>query len=175
MAWELTWPFALIDLAVVLLLHGVLDVTTETGDAAWGALSFFVVSPWVIRRALRREYAGSTVVVLRGEASSTALSYQESLKVMWLLAWRWLVLSLVALLLVSLVLRVLGLNSHSFSTPDPLTSNLGMSIAGDVSNLFFFPLLIPGMISKRYRGFHLEVRAPELKQPAPKPRPARKH
>jgi len=169
MAWELTWPFALIDLAVVLLLHGVLDVSGETGDAIWAVVSFFVVSPWVVRRALHREYKGLRIVVVRGEAAASTLGYQESLKVMWLLAWRWLALALVALLALSLALRVTGFNSRQFSTQDPLASNFGLSVVGDVSDLALFPVLIPGMLRKRYRGFHLELRAPELK-----PRPVRK-
>jgi hypothetical protein len=169
MAWELTWPFALIDLGVVVLLHGVLDVSGETGDAIWAVVSFFVVSPWVIRRALQREYGGSRIVVERGDAEASTLGYQESLKVMWLLAWRWLALALAALLVLSLALRVTGFSSHRFSTEDPLASNLGLSVVGDVSDLALFPFLIPGMLRKRYRGFHLEFRAPE-----PEPRPVRK-
>ena len=169
MAWELTWPFALIDLAVVLLIHGLLEVSGETGDAIWAVASFFVVSPWVVRRALLREYGGSRIVVVRRDGESSNLSYQESLKVMWLLAWRWLVLALAGLLVLSLALRVTGFSSRRFSTQDPLTSNLGLSIVGDVSDLALFPVLIPGMLRKRYRGFHLELRAPD-----PKPRPARK-
>ena len=169
LAWELTWPFALIDLAVVLLLHGVLDVSGETGDAVWAVASFFIVSPWVIRRALRREYGGSRIAVLRGGALSPGLGYQESLKVMWLLLWRSLVLALAALLVLSLALRMTGFSSRRFSTQDPLANSLGLSLTEDCSDLVLFPFLIPGMLRKRYRGFRLELRAEEQK-----PRPVRK-
>jgi hypothetical protein len=170
LAWELTWPFALIDLSVVLLLHGVLAVSGETGDAIWAVASFFLVSPWVIRRALRREYGGSRIVVLRGGAVSFGLGYQESLKVMWLLAWRSLVLALAALLAISLALRVTGLNSYRFSTQDPVTNSLGLSLVEDGADLVLFPFLIPGMLRKRYRGFRLELQAPEPKPLRPRKR-----
>ena len=52
MAWELTWPMALIDLTVVVFLHGFLDVQGESADSIWAVAAFFAVSPWVVRRGL---------------------------------------------------------------------------------------------------------------------------
>lgn len=156
MAWELTWPLAMMDAAVVLLLHGWFNAAGETWDSMWLVISFFVVSPWVIRRALRRQYGPYKIAVVHRDRRDT-LNYQESLKVMWLLAWRTLVLSLVALVLVSLLMRLTGVAARDFSTQDPMVNNLGLSAVDAVSSLVFSPLLIPGMLRKRYRGFSLEV------------------
>lgn len=149
MAWELTWPMALLDLAVVVLLHGMLDVAGETGDSIWAVASFFTVSPWVVRRALRLQYGRHRI--------KPVLSYQQSLKVMWLLMWRTLVLSLAALLVVSLFLRGVGISSRAIGEQGPLVNNLGLSAMDAISSLVFSPFLVPAMLRKRYRGFHLEV------------------
>ena len=86
MAWELTWPMALIDLTVVILLHGFFEVQGESADSIWAVAGFFGVSPWVVRRALNLKYGTWRIL--------PKLSYQQSLKVMWLLGWRTLALSL---------------------------------------------------------------------------------
>ena len=149
MAWELTWPMALIDFTMVVIIHGFFNAEGETADSLWALASFFTISPWVVRRALRIEYSGWSI--------QPRLNYQQSLKVMWLLMWRSLVLSLVALLVVSLILRALGISTHSIEEQGPLVNNLGLSLADALSSLIFSPFLIPGMLRKRYRGFHLEL------------------
>jgi hypothetical protein len=75
MAWELTWPLTLIDLVVVVLIHGVLIVEGEALDSIWAVAAFFVVSPWVVRRALARAYEPARVVVIRGGEEHTKLKY----------------------------------------------------------------------------------------------------
>lgn len=152
MAWELTWPLALMDLSVVSLIHGMLDVSGETLDSLWAVAAFFVASPWVVRRALSLPY-GSLRVQPR-------LTYQQSLKVMWLLAWRTLVLSLIALLVISGALRLFGVTGRDLPNPGPFLNALGLSAVDTVSSLVFYPLLIPGMFRKRFRGFHLELQEP---------------
>src|SRR5215831_19730250 len=64
MAWEMTWPLALLDLAVILLIHGVMDTQTETLDSVWAVIGFFGASPWVVRRALARSYGNIRVAVV---------------------------------------------------------------------------------------------------------------
>lgn len=148
MAWELTWPMALIDLTVVVLLHGVLNVQGESADSLWAVAGFFGVSPWVVRRGLDLKYGDWRV--------RPKLSYQQSLKVMWLLSWRALVLSLAALVPISLALRALHVNLN-IDAQGPLANNLGLSAIDFVSSLAFYPFLIAGMLRKQYRGFHLEL------------------
>lgn len=160
-AWELTWPLALIDAAVVVLLHGMLDVQGETWDSVWAFASFLGVAPFVVRRALRLKYGSLRI--------EPVLTYQQSLKVMWLLMWRTLVLSIAALLAVSLILRAIGVGAHAFEEQSPLVNNLGLSVADAVSSLVFSPLLIPAMLRKKYRGFRLEIveDAPPAKRHGP--------
>lgn len=169
MTWELTWPLAAIDLAMVLFIHGLVDARDETLDSIWAIAGFFVVSPFVIRRAFLRTYGGRKIDVLRRQGSNWtsggALQYQESLKVMWLLAWRTLVLALGGVLVFSLILRVTGLNAQSFSVQSRLANAVGISLVDSVASLVFTPVLIPGMLRKRYRGFRLEVA--DVPQPAP--------
>jgi hypothetical protein len=161
MAWEFTWPMAAIDVLVVLLVHGAFESGGETWDSIWAVVSFIAVWPWVIRRALVRQYGGRKIAVKRpGAQYSEKLRYQESLKVMWLLAWRTLVLSLVALLAVSLLLRLAGGRAFNLSTESPLVNGLGLSLVDAISNLLFLPLIIPGMLKKRFRGFQLELTPP---------------
>jgi hypothetical protein len=152
MAWELTWPMALIDLGVVILLHGFLAVQGESADSVWAVLAFFGVSPWVVRRGLNLKYGKLRV--------QPKLSYQQSLKVMWLLGWRTLALSLAALVPVSLLLRALHLDaslSANLAGENPLVNNVGLSLADAVSSLLFYPFLATAMLRKRYRGFRLEL------------------
>lgn len=148
MAWELTWPMALIDLTVVFVLHAMLDVQGESADSIWAVIAFFGISPWVVRRALNLQYGPYRV--------RPRLTYQQSLKVMWLLAWRTLVLSLAALVPVSLLLRALHFEAN-LSSENPLMNNVGLSLFDAVSGLVFYPFLITAMLGKKYRGFRLEL------------------
>jgi hypothetical protein len=157
MAWELTWPMALIDLAVVFLLHAMLEVQGESADSIWAFVAFFAVSPWVVRRALNLRYAGYRV--------RPRLTYQQSLKVMWLLAWRSLLLSLAALLPISLAFRALHLEGN-FGGDNPLLNNVGLSLFDAASSLAFYPFLVTAMLRKKYRGFRLEL-VPELVKESP--------
>jgi hypothetical protein len=158
MAWELTWPLTLMDLVVVVLIHGVLMAEGEALDSVWAVVVFFAASPWVVRRALAGHYGPWRIGVVRGGEEHTRLNYQESLKVMWLLSWRALPLILVAFLAISGILRLAGVPGSSFSINDPLENALGLSTIDALSNLLLSPLLIPGMMRKRYRGFHLELK-----------------
>ncbi len=160
MAWELTWPLAVVDTVVILVLHGLLDTSGETLVSIWAVVMFFVVSPWALRRALQRSYSGVRVAVARQpgarrESEGWRLSYQESLKVMWLLAWRWIPLALASILVISLALKAVGGSTRTLQTPGPLANNLGLSAVEDITDLLFLPILIPGMLRKRYRGFSL--------------------
>ncbi len=162
MAWELTWPVSLIDLLVVFAIHGIIEAQGETLDSIWAVAVFFVVFPWVVRRALTRAYGLCRIVVIMRGEERPRLSYQQSLKVMWLLSWRPLVPTFLALLAISATLRLARVGTHnfvdSFSSNDPLTNALGLSVIDAVTSMVFLPFVIPGMLRKRYRGFRLEVR-----------------
>ena len=40
LAWELTWPLALMDLLVMLFIHGLLDAQGQTLDSIWAVVVF---------------------------------------------------------------------------------------------------------------------------------------
>jgi hypothetical protein len=163
MAWELTWPLAVLDLAVVLFIHGVLDLQTETLDSIWAVLGFFLISPWVVRRGLAKTYRGTHVAVMSGGEERAGLTYQQSLKVMWLLAWRSTAIALAALFAFSALLSASGLKTQGLPTQGPLVNALGLNLVDAITSLLFFPFLIPGMVRKRYRDFRLELRSTKRK------------
>jgi hypothetical protein len=124
---------------VVILLHGFLEVQGESADSVWAVVAFFGVSPWVVRRGLNLKYGRLRV--------QPKLSYQRSLKVMWLLGWRTLALSLAALVPVSLILRALHLDAN-LAGENPLINNVGLSLADAGSSLLFYPFLVTAMLRK---------------------------
>jgi hypothetical protein len=155
LTWELTWPLALLDLAAAVLIHGALDAKGESLDLLWAVASFFGIGPWIVRRAFLRE----KIVAMRNGVESARLSYQQSFKAMWLLTWRTLPLAFAVLLIVSLIFRLTGVSLPSVSAQDPLMNAFGLSVIDALGSLVLYPLLIPGMLKKRYRGFHLEAKA----------------
>ena len=151
LSWELTWPLAAIDLVVTFIIHGMLNVAGDSVDSIWAVIVFLLLQPWVIQRALRV----SRIAASRSGGTSGPLRYQESLKVMWLLAWRSLIVVLIAILLFSALLRAVGISSREFSGLSPLANALGLSVVDSVIGLGAAPFLIPGMLRKKYRGFRL--------------------
>jgi hypothetical protein len=170
LSWELTWPLTVLDFAVVLWIHALIRPPDETLDSLWALVAFFGVSPWVVRRALGETYCGLRIVVVR-HGEEGPLRYQESLKVMWLLAWRTMVLGLAALLAFSLPLRILGVQTQSLTIHSPLANALGLSALDAVTSLVFTPVLAPFMLRKRYKGFRLELHA--VPHPVKSPGPSR--
>ncbi len=172
MAWEFTWPMALLDLVFVVVVHGIIEPSGETWDSIWAVISFIAVWPWIIGRAFRREYGHRRVMAARSQTGGNKYAsppvYQENLKIVWLLAWRSLVLLLVAGFVISLVLKLIGGASYDFSTTNPLINNAGLDAVDILSNLIFFPLLIPGMLRKHYRGFDLVLEPAGLRRPSGK-------
>jgi len=158
LAWELTWPLTLLDLALIVLVHGMFDVQSEAIDLVWGVFAFFGLTPWIMRRAFERFSPGKHVVAVSQGVEAPRLSYQQTLKAMWLLAWRTTPLALLALLLLSLFFRTTGISLPKVSAGDPLVNAFGLSMLDTITALVLYPLLIPGMLKKRYRGFHLEAR-----------------
>jgi len=55
--------------------------------------------------------------------------------------------------------------NYRINTDSALWNNLGLSLTDAISSLVLTPVLIPGVLRKRYRGFHLEL----IEKPAPVP------
>ncbi|HEY7336681.1 MAG TPA: hypothetical protein VH639_17440 [Bryobacteraceae bacterium] len=157
MTWEMTWPLAAMDCAAAIAIHGLLEVQGETPDSIWAVIGFFVASPWVVGRALALSYGPrSAVAVSRDGKARTRLTYQQSLKIVWLLAWRSTLMALAAILALSALLHLAGITARNFPALGALGNALGLSAVDAITSLVFFPFLIPGMLRKRYRDFHLE-------------------
>jgi hypothetical protein len=61
-----------------------------------------------------------------------------------------------------LVLRFVAPNLiRRINTPDPYVNALGLSLLDTITSLIFTPFLIPGMLRKRFKGFHLVLRFTE--------------
>jgi hypothetical protein len=58
-------------------------------------------------------------------------------------------------------------------TLDPLENALGLSVVDSLASLVLTPLLIPGMLRKKYRGFRLELKEFVPPQPTKAPRPVK--
>lgn len=67
LTWALAWPPAPFDLAygVFRLLHVISEAQLQVLDFVWAAPSFFVFSTWAVRRAVRLEFPGFHLMVLR--------------------------------------------------------------------------------------------------------------
>lgn len=160
--WELVWPGTLIDATRALLLF-LLGIESTSLDSIYLLIAFFVVEPWVVRRALRLKYPGLHFNITGEEDSEPRpMSYQESLKVVWLLTWRSTLLLLAAAVPFSfLVGKVLHLPlTEWFHASSRLANALGLTMVDLVTGLAFFPLLIPAMLRKEYRGFRIAAIRP---------------
>ncbi len=172
LAWEMVWPATAIDAAWEILAW-MAGIDSKLAFAVSALGGFFIVETWVVRRAVRHSYASFSLSV--GEDVDDPphrMTYQESLSVVWLLTWRVTVLSLAALLVTSLVCKILNIpltEWFSFASGSRLGDALGITAVDFITGLAFFPLLIPGMIRKEYRAFRIRIERPKTAAPAPKP------
>lgn len=170
-AWQLAWPVVLIDVAWSVLLYVVLGRRPTDLDGAYVVVSLLLVFPFVVRRALRMRYPGYRIGLLRDGAPAD-YGYTESFKVMWLLSWRTSVLFLGLLLIVSLFGRFLSVQLSSLvpKTQDaPFLNAVGVSVLENGVGLVLQPLVVPGMLSKQYKGFRLALQRITATQPVSRP------
>ena len=132
-------------------------------EAIHMVVAFFVIAPWACRRALALKYSTFSILTFGyGSTTPKRISYLESFKVAWLLGWRSGVLGILLLLAISLVFTqaktLFGMAfSDRVSGGGVSASNALILTALDfASNMILIPLLIPGMLKKKYHGFHLE-------------------
>ena len=169
LAWEMVWPATAIDAAWEIFAW-VAGIDSKLAFAVSALSGFFVVETWVVRRAIRHAYGSFSLSV--GEDVDDPphrMTYQESLSVVWLLTWRVTVLSIAALLVTSLVCKVLSIplaQWFSFASGSPLGNALGITAVDFITGLAFFPLLIRGMIRKEYRAFRIRIERPRVQRPA---------
>ena len=162
--WQYIWPMTAIELlwsCFSFLAYS--ESWYAAAEAIHMVLAFFVIAPWACRRALALKYPSFKILTFGyGSARPKQISYLESFKVAWLLGWRSGVLGILLLLAISMVFTqaktLFGMAfSGRVSGGGASASNALILTALDfVSNMILIPLLIPGMLKKKYHGFHLE-------------------
>ncbi len=167
--WQYVWPMTVIELAWSCFSYVAYG---ESWYAATEAIhmvaAFFVIAPWACRRALEHKYSAfQNLTFGYGSTTPKRISYLESFKVAWLLGWRSGVLGILLLLAISVVFtqaktifgmvfsgRVSGGGASAYNA-------LILTALDFASNMILIPLLIPGMLKKKYHGFHLERAEPQ--------------
>src|SRR5258707_1092250 len=104
LTWSLTWPLLAIDVLWTVCLHAAVEGNTNTAESIFQAVSFFLLGPIIIRRAIHRGTSQHQIDVLKG-GQDAKLAIGDSLSIFWLLAWRSLILALLALVPLSLLLK----------------------------------------------------------------------
>jgi hypothetical protein len=155
LAWALTWPGALFDLAYQLLRAQLgLPAAKAAGiDLVVAILGFFLFYTWVVRRAVRLNFPGFRLWVMRGDGGSGTreMSYAESLSVHWLIYWRSLMILLPIHLFFAVLLRGTGLyDRFLWSIPGWLCC-----AAAGLAILYFW--LAGAAVGKRYSAFWLRL------------------
>jgi hypothetical protein len=156
LAWELVWPLFLFDLGAALFIYAVLGRERQDLESVYVVVSILVVAPWVVRRALRRQFPSFQIVCIK-DATESYLTWQDSLRVFWLLAWRSMAAGLALLIPLSLLLNTLDWKPR-LANSSRLLDVAGLSVLDLISGLVLFPALIPGMLRKKYATFELETR-----------------
>jgi hypothetical protein len=162
--WQYAWPMTAIELGwsgISYLAYG--ESWYAAAEAIHMVLAFFVIAPWACRRALALKYPTFQILTFGyGSTTPKRISYLESFKAAWLLGWRGGVLGILLLLTISLVFtqakEIFGMvYSGRVSGGGASPWNALILAAIDfASNMILVPLLIPGMLKKKYHGFHLE-------------------
>jgi hypothetical protein len=91
LAWALIWPTIVFDLVVWGPRDnlGLTPQQVDSVDSILMMIGLFVIMPWVVRRAVRLNFHGFHLLVVRSSGEETrSMKYSESLRVAWLLAWR---------------------------------------------------------------------------------------
>lgn len=151
LTWALSWPCILFGLGydVFRRLLQLSEAQLQVFDFVFAALSFFLFSTWIVWRAVRIDFPGFHLVVVRsGEPEPTrTMSYHEALSVTWLICWRtaavlvfpWVLLTL----LVQQRLDVYGPFGWLFDSVAEL--------------LIFYFWIVEAALKKNYHGFSLRL------------------
>jgi len=175
LTWSMTWPLLALDVLWTIVLHAAIEGDTRSAESAFAVVAFLVLGPIITRRAVQRGTREHAIAVLKS-GQEARMSIADGLSVYWLLGWRSLVLMLLALLPLSLLLKLVvpvGVNDWVRALASSPTYNaLGLTAVDGVTNMAFVPFLIPSMLRKKYSNFTLELRtrsdASDMKSVSPK-------
>jgi len=175
--WQYLWPMTAVELiwsGFSYLSYG--ESWYVPAEAIHAVVSTFVISPWACRRAIGYGYPTFRILTFGyGRQEPKQISYLESFKVAWLLGWRSEVLILpLFFLLLSLLLaplkRLLGM-AEITAGASAAASDFYLTLFAFAMDMLLLPLIIPGMLKKKYRGFHIEraeIEPPKAAVPARK-------
>jgi hypothetical protein len=159
LAWKLVWRIALIDIAILSLVFLVLGARINDIFVGYSLFATLVVYPFVVRQVIPKRYDDFRIKVL-SDGDETTMDYTQSFKVAWLLGWRSELLVYVLLLLISPLAQLLPFQLSGLvpkAQEAPWINVVGLSLLMNLAGLILWPVVMPGMLSKQYRGFHLEV------------------
>lgn len=142
LGWTLTWPL----MAFAGTMRG---VRFYVGEPEWigpvlSLLVMFVLGPWVVRQAVRMNFPSFHLAVIRhGSLDYTrAMTYKESLPVLWLMIWR---------------ASIIMAGTDLLSSP-VMGSMMGLAFAGAVLLILQIYWLNRAMTEKIYADFCLVIR-----------------
>ncbi len=160
LVWEIWWPCASIA-TFVLLVQRLLGLREgNPAETASSLLIFFVFSPWVIRRAVKLDFPGFNLVVIRHNGTKTrAMNYWESLSVNWLFTVRALLLLIPLLIAALLVGKMLGMPNPFPLSEEPRSAVAAIlfHVIGEATSFILFLVwLISAATKKQYSEFVLK-------------------
>jgi len=130
-------------------------------------IGLFVILPWVVRRAVRLNFHGFHLLVLRSSGEETrSMKYSEGLRVAWLIAWRGSIIGAIVCGPIYAVLwAVRGARPDipfQQHVADPGLRGLGRQLVVELveSALFLIILVIwtlKGALKKQYSDFLLRL------------------
>jgi len=159
LTWQLVWPTVAAQFAWGFTVYVMLGVTSQNAELVFFVPYLLVIAPWLVRRMMRLRYAGFRLKTLVDGVESP-MAFTESFKVMWLLNWRTSVLILGLLLVVSFFGQFLSVQLSSLvptAQQAPFVNSMGVSLLENAAAMILMPLVIPGMLRKRYQGFRVAV------------------
>ena len=155
--WALVWPASCLALAYSLLRsHLPLSATLlEDMDDVLDILALFLFHTWVIRRTVRLNFPGFHLLVIRASApeGTRAMTYRESLSVVWLITWRLAAIGGVMALVAGIAVGV----ASRWRPEVDLNSPLAALCASAAELLLFYVWLVSAALNKTYARFSLRL------------------
>jgi signal peptidase I len=160
LAWALTWPCAIFELLFFLSKAGLPRLNPLWGDLAVVFL-LFLVGPWTVRRVVRLDFRRFHLVVIRsGSVEGTrAINYHESLRVYWLVIWRWAASVCMVFLTILIAAAIVVVGRPEFLKPTQSThpSIIGQWLRDTAFVLLYSFWLAKAALKKKYAGFSLGI------------------
>lgn len=156
-AWALLWPEVVAEMLVHPIVHGLAATGLSFGtlDLFDAGLRFFVVSPWVVRRAFALSYSGFRFEVVR-KTGEMGMRYGDGLAVVWLFLVRTALIVLVAGVPMMLAWKFAG-GAFDLSAHGSLSRDLLGTLSAIPIVLALSMWLVGTAVRKQYQNFSIRV------------------